>query len=202
MGASERPERIRTLLPSVDAYYRGLPDGWRSYPTCLADASLLRGLRAAGSLDGLDSLPSELAAYLDPAPTGWIPEVVHVAVMLAVRDQRFAGAGGEDAFIAWLHRLNRDVLPDRSHVGPEAAVHELPTIWSCLHVGTTVEVREVRPGSALLAAAYPEPLFPALANRWRRDAIVGYLVRAGAVQPRATELGRVEGATHISITWS
>jgi hypothetical protein len=188
-------------MPSVDAYLEGLPDGWRSYPECRADASLLGRLRASGSLDGLEALPEALVSYRGTEP-GWIPEIAHVAMLLAVRDQRFTGAGGEDAFVAWLHRLNADLLPDRSQIGPMAAVHEFPQIWSSLHTGTHLEVLESGPGRALLAASHPEPIFPPLAMRWRRDAVVGYLVRAGAVQPRATEVGRVDGKTHISIRWS
>ena len=31
-------------MPSVDGYFIGLPDGWESYPTCRARASLLGSL--------------------------------------------------------------------------------------------------------------------------------------------------------------
>lgn len=200
VGASaEAPET--TATPSVDAYLRGLPDGWCSYPECRADGALLGSLRASGSLDGIDALPDALARHLLPGAERWIPEVAHVAILLAIRDRRFAGPRGEAAFVAWLQRLNSDLLPDRSDVGPDVAVHGFPDLWASLHRGTFVEVLEAGPRHALLAAVHPEPIFPPLAMRWRRDAVVGYLARAGAVQPRATELGRVHGKTHIGVRW-
>ena len=195
-GKSSRP------LPSVVAYGRGLPDGWGSYPACRASASLLGSLQNAGVLEDLVGLPEEIESYIRPIAEPWIPEVVHVTVMLALRDQRFTGPNGESAFVTWLHRLNGELMLDRSGLGPQAALHGLPGLWSDLHQGTEIRVIESRNGSALVAYLYPEPLFPPLANRWRRDAIAGYLVRAGAVQPRITELGRVGDATHVSITWT
>ncbi len=199
MGARETAE-IDAALPSVTAYVRGLPAGWSSYPECAARGRLLGSLAVTGALDGLEGLPDALARHLPTLSAGWIPEVVHVGLMLAVRDRRFAGAGGEDAFLAWLHRLNGAVMPERSD--PRAAVLELPTIWSSLHTGTVLEVREASESSALLAARHPEPLFPALASRWRCDAIAGLLVRSGAVQPRVTQHPYAGGETLLAITWT
>jgi hypothetical protein len=162
---------------------------------------MIGGLVKAGALDGLEALPAELAAYLDPIPEDWIPEVVHVALILAIRDERFRGPAGEDAFAAWLHRLNASLLPDRSDIGPAKAVQLFPDLWAELHQGTRLEVLDAGPTHALLGGIHPEHLFPDLANRWRRDAVAGYLVRAGAVQPRVVELGRIDGKTHVAVTW-
>jgi hypothetical protein len=163
---------------------------------------MIGSLLLRGALDGIQGLPEELARHLDPLPAPWLPEIAHVALILAIRDARFTGPTGEDAFAAWLHRLNADLLPDRSDIGPSKAVHFFPALWAGLHEGTTLEVLDAGPTHALLASLHPEPIFPALANRWRRDAIAGYLVRAGAVQPRVSERGRIEGRTHIAITWT
>jgi len=190
------------VLPTLAAYGRGLPDGWRSYPECRASATLLSSLEIAGALDGLDALPEELASYIGPVPSGWIPEVVHVAILLAIRDRRFVGESSEDAFITWLHRLNTELLRDRSEVGPDQAVLEFPALWASLHQGTRVQVQTLEPGHALLASFHPEPLFPALANRWRRDAVASHLARAGAVQPRVSELGRRGDATWVDLAWT
>ena len=163
---------------------------------------MIGSLVKRGALDGLEGLPRQLARYIDPVPETWLPEVVHVALILAIRDVRFAGPSGEDAFAAWLHRLNSDLLPDRSDIGPAKAVHFFPALWAGLHEGTSLEVLDSGATHALLGGIHPPPIFPELANRWRRDAIAGYLVRAGAVQPRVTELGRIEGKTHIAISWT
>jgi hypothetical protein len=185
----------------VAAYRRGLPEGWGSYPECRASASLLGSLAKTGALEGLEDLPEELVPYLTPRDEAWIPEVAHVAILLALRDQRFGGNDGEEAFLAWLNKLNGALLPDRSDIGPQAAVREFPAIWSSLHRGTELRVIEARLHEALLACVYPEPLFPAIANRWRRDAIAAYLVKAGAAQPRSVELGREAGATRLALAW-
>jgi hypothetical protein len=188
-------------LTSVDAYIAGLPDGWLSYPSCEARAELLASLRPTGVLTDLESLPV-LGDHVRALPTaGWIPEVVHVAILLALRDQRFTGPNGEAAFIAWMDRLNRAVLPQTQLRDAAAAISDFPAVWSSLHRGTRIDVVELDSHRACLGMTSPEPLFPALARRWRRRVIETYLSRAGAAQPRANEIARVGEQVLVGVTW-
>jgi hypothetical protein len=188
-------------LPSLDAYIASLPQGWHSYPTCEARSGLLASLRPTGVLTDLDGIPL-LGEHVRALPAvEWIPEVAHVAVLLALRDRRFSGPNGEAAFIAWMDKLNRAVLPEVAPRDAAQAIADFPAVWASLHRGTRVDVLECHPNRACLGMTSPEPIFPPLARRWRRRVIETYLSRAGASQPRANEIARVGEQVLVGVTW-
>jgi hypothetical protein len=170
--------------PLLTAYLEQLPAGLASFPSCEASSVMLRGLVQRHALAGLDSLPREALAALSMIDrTEWLPEVVHVAAMLALRDARFHD---DEAFLAWTGKLNREVMLDHATSSAEA-LRLVPQIWSRLHRGTTVELFDLAEHSGTLLTRHPHALFAPLIKEWRSRAVLAFLARAGAVQPRAME---------------
>jgi len=188
-------------LPSLDAYIESLPQGWSSYPSCEARSVLLASLRPTGALAELEDVPILVDHVRSLASSEWVPEVAHVAILLALRDHRFPGPTGEAGFVAWMDKLNRSVLPTDPHRSVNAALADLPAIWASLHRGTSVDLIENGPNRATLGLLHPDRLFPPLARRWRRRVIESYLAGAGASQPRAYETTGAGEQLSIVITW-
>ena len=206
-------EGRRTLFPTAMAYFATLPDGWASFPSCLARTALLGGLRGRGALDDLGALPSELqplVAHL-ATETEWLPEVVHVATLLAIRDARFSdSAHADDDFLAWMAQLNRDLLggpmlaDELGASGPDALVPRLPELWQLFHRGTPSALREHATGRVQLAFTHPRQLFPPLALETHRRTLALSLAKAGAVAPHVllrTEAGGDTVTTVFEATW-
>ena len=73
----------------LDQYFRGLPDGWDSFPEFRAKASLIRtALEVRPAPTSLEAIPEPLRAYFEapPLPSAWIPEVHYLAFGVAVAD--------------------------------------------------------------------------------------------------------------------
>lgn len=179
--------------PSASAYFDTLPDGWASFPRCLARGSLVAGLRARGALDALDALPPPLRPLLEPswAEAAWIPEVVHVATMLAVRDARFGnGSRADEQFLDWVAQLNRDLLGGSKHVEspigvtPAVFVSRIPSLWEAYHAGTPMSVSKQNEAEVEVALAHPRHLFARLSLESHRRMLALSLAKANAVQPQ------------------
>lgn len=188
----------------MDAYLDALPAGVRSFPECQTDASLVFSLRARGALDGVVLRP-DVEACIDAAGEGWLPEVVHLAVVLALRDARFGGVAGDDALIEWIDALSRPLArtatPNGFVTSPSAAARIVPTVWARYHKGTPVEVEHVGKNDARLFHRHPDLLFPPIAHEWRRKLILAMLAEAGAPTPTASLLARPGQGTEIRLTW-
>jgi hypothetical protein len=185
-------------FPTLTRYSEQLPVGLASFPACAASSVMLRGLVARDALGGLAGLPREIGSAVERIEqTEWLPEVVHVAAMLALRDVRF---GDDETFLAWTGKLNREVMMDRAANPPEALAL-VPRIWSRLHRGTTVEVLDLSGHSGTLLTRHPRELFAPLIREWRTRAVLAFLARAGAAQPRARESADAEG-TVLRIDWT
>jgi hypothetical protein len=194
-------ETVPLRLPSVEAYIADLPQGWRSYPDCEASAELVASLKTTEALLGLEEVPVLGGHVKRLGSSEWIPEVVHVAILLALPDRRFPGPTGDAGFVAWMDKLKRAVLPDGAGLDVLEAVRAFPALWSSLHRGTSIEVIEVAENRACFGLVDPPALFPALARRWRRRVIETYLARAGASQPRAWEIAGPDDSARIAVTW-
>ncbi len=219
MASSEKLSdsgRVVTPFVTVGSYFDALPDGWASFPDFVARASLLGTLRDRGALDALEALPERLQprVLLDHLATTseWLPEVVHVATLLAVRDVRFgAGPRGDEDFQRWLAQLNRDLLdqPENSGamlvVSPAEYLPRLAAVWTMFHVGTPAVVVTHSPNRASLTVSHPASLFPAIALESRRRAFALALAKQGAAQPNVvvhTAVSGTDGQTAFEATWA
>ena len=182
--------RVVSPFATVSRYFEGLPDGWASFPTCVTRASLLGTLADRGALDALEALPERLGprVLLDhlAATAEWLPEVVHVATLLAVRDVRFAaGPRGDEDFQRWLAQLNRELLDQPENSGAMQVASSSEYVPRLAASGPCSIGERRRSSSATLRAA-----------RAHRRASCGPLSRAGARVPapcaraRAREAGR------------
>lgn len=220
--------REARTFQNVRDYYAGLPHGWASFPACVARASLLGDLRDRGALDVLESLPPELdphglTAHLgdarrhDPlsAEDAWLPEVVHVATLLAVRDARFAeGTRGDEDFQDWLAQLNAQLLDRPENVVPNAGdapnellpqIAQIARVWQTFHLGSPATTVARSPTHHQVTLAHPARLFPPLAMESRRRALGVALAKQGAVQPRIVVTTTVTGDTAetlFDVTWA
>lgn len=217
-SAAWRQDIGRTITPfvTVERYFADLPSGWASFPSCVARASLLGSLRERGALDALEALPERLLprVLLDhlAAPSEWLPEVVHMATLLAVRDARFpAGPAGDEQFHGWLSQLNRDLLDQPEYSGAMRvadALEYLPrlaAVWSMFHAGTPAVVTPHSPNRASLSVSHPAALFPPLAIESRRRAFALALAKQGAAQPSivvSTELDGLDARTVFDASWA
>jgi hypothetical protein len=180
------------VLPTVESYRASLPQGWASFPACVARTSLVAGLRDRDAFEGIAGMPDELARAIERAghEGEWHPEVLHVASLLAVRDAHFpSGPGGEAKFLAWMEQLNRELMSVPGHAGAFAVttidelVRRFPSIWNDIHQGTTFQVDALEPTSAVLTLTFPRPLLLPLSLESTRRALAAGLAKAGAAQP-------------------
>lgn len=201
--------------PTATEYFDALPEGWSSFPSCLVRAELLASLRERGVLTK-DALPARLHRLLDASGGSkdpeWLPEVVHVTAMLAVRDARFGhGREADAAFLSWMTQLNRDLFSTSRHAAatsfttPEECVARLPDIWAMLRRGTTATVHARSANGATCTLTHPTALFAPVCLESHRRAVAILLVKAGAVQPNVvmhTETAGDLAKTVLDLSWS
>lgn len=219
MASSEKLSdsgRVGLPFATVERYFETLPEGWASFPQFVARASLLATLRDRGALDALEALPEQLQprALLDSlsATSEWLPEVVHMATLLAVRDARFAaGPRGDEDFQRWLAQLNRDLLDQPENSGAMVVtssaeyIPRLAAVWAMFHVGTPAVVATHSPNRASITIRHPASLFPAIALESRRRAFALALAKQGAAQPSVvvhTAVAGEEAQTDFDATWA
>ena len=195
------------------AYFEQLPEGFASFPDCLALGSLLRG-RERGAVESLEGLPACLLPLLEHVERDaeWVPEVVNVASLLAIRDARFGeGKAEEEAFLSWLGRLNRDLLggpsPDHAFLVADVAdvLPRLPGFWETFHRGCPLSVVEHSEGHAKLVLTHPPQLFHRINLESHRRTLALSLAMSRPVQPRVTlhaESVGNETQTVFDVTWS
>ena len=196
---------VAELRAGMREYLASLPEGARSFPECQADAGLVLGLSARGVLEGL-ALAPEVRDALGSARDGhWLPEIVHVAVLLALRDARFGGPAGDDALIEWVEGISRPLaVPAAGEGGPgdaAAAVRAAPEVWARFHRGTRLEVAQLGERAADLLYRHPDGIFPPVVLEWRRRVLLAMLAGAGAVTPSATLEARPGEGTAIHLAW-
>lgn len=213
---TQAPRQREETFPTVSSYLEGLPHGWASFPRCVARASLLGVLRERGALDVLEGLPERLdgrtlLSYFT-TDAEWLPEVVHVATLLAVRDGTFAGyPRADEDFHRWVSQLNRDLLggagyfPSLAVSRPQELLRGLPALWETAHIGTPMTVRVDSATSASITIAHPAPLLHPLALESRRRTLALVLAKVGMVQPvvqMRTIVSGVDAETIFDATWS
>jgi hypothetical protein len=196
--------------PSVARYLAALPDGWASYPSCKAHVTVVASLRERGAFDDLGGLPEPLARVLaGELDSEWIPEVVHIGTLLLFRDARFGGADGEEAFLAWMTDLRRQLMASDAHASafaasePAEVVAKLPQLWSRFHQGTSWRVEAAGPPARVVHWS-PRGVFVPLWAAWIRRIILIALAKGGAAQPEVTAEMTHEGAetrTVFTLRW-
>ncbi len=121
--------------------------------------------RASRPLDDADlaALPTrvgELARNLPPV-SAWIPEVVVMTYMIALRDVHFPPPGGDAAYARWTYDRNRRLLGGRLYralfllVSPERLFNHVGGRSGRIRRGSTLELVEHRLGYAKLQTHYP-----------------------------------------------
>jgi hypothetical protein len=203
-------QRGLEAYPSVARYLAGLPDGWMSFPSCRAHRTVLASLRARGAFDDLERLPEPVARVLAREPDSeWIPEVVHIGMLLLFRDARFSGADGEEAFLVWMTDLRRQVMASAAHASafavskPEEVVAKLPEFWSRFHQGTSMRLEAAGPPARIVHWS-PRGVFVPLWAAWTRRIFGIALAKGGAVHPEVTFEMKHEGAdtrTVFTLSW-
>lgn len=202
--------------PTVSAYFEALPDGWASFPSCTARASLLQLPRGRGALDALEGMPERLLprVLLDHHAAGaeWLPEVVHLASLLAVRDARFGDTPRPDEdFLAWLAQLNRDLLGGAAQADvlavatPAELLPGLPALWERFHRGSPMTVLAHSATHASITLTHPAHLFHPLSLESHRRTLALSLTKGGAAQPHIelrTELSGAEARSVFEARWT
>lgn len=196
------------------AYFEQLPEGLASFPDCLALGSLLSGPRERGAVESLEGLPACLLPLLEHVAKGaeWVPEVVNVASLLAIRDASFGeGEAEEQAFLGWLGQLNRDLLgglsSDHAFLVADVAdvLPRLPAFWESFHRGCPLSILEHSESHARLVLTHPPQLFHRINVESHRRTLALSLAMSRPVQPRITvhagSVGR-ETQTIFDVTWS
>lgn len=154
----------------IDQYFRGLPDGWDSFPEFRAKASLIRtALEVRPAPTSLEAIPEPLRAYFEapPLPSAWIPEVHYLAFGVAVDDVE--GFSDED-FDAYWYEISKKLVQSPLYAGllglltPGVLLRTAALRWSAFHRG--IQLRTSKRGGALrLELSYPTGLVPELCAR-------------------------------------
>lgn len=197
--------------PTALAYFEQLPDGWASFPGCVANASLLMTARSRAAMNGVfENLPGPLRVLPDffARRVRWLPEVVHVATSLAIHDFRFRD--DDEGFLAWLEKMNRELLSgddmSRAFHAPSPAdlVARVPVLWEEFHNGCPLQLFEEGPTHASFALLHPAALFHRLSLESHRRTLAIALAKANAAQlevtvtthPASADLARTELRCH------
>jgi len=170
-------------LPHLERYLAELPDGWASFPDCVAKATLLQQTQALLP-EGLDdAVPERIARRLaeEAPPTAWVPEVEHIAFVLAIADLREHAGRSRESLWAELSEENRKLMARREYRSllqtgaPERMFRQLEQGWHRFHRGTEFACTEATVASARLELRFPPTLLPELALRMRVASIHGVL---------------------------
>lgn len=184
------------VYPRLARYLKSLPNGLLSYPECEGKASMYR--EAIGNaprkleLRGLDPL---IADYVqDPVPmTAWIPEVINVAIYLALADAVFER---DEAFLDFVGGMTDAMFAAPAYrilmavASPERLANGAARRWQHFHTGSGYESRIGKNGTES-HITYPPYLFDKLALR-----AIGRAVQSAY---------RASGARHAAVevaSWS
>ena len=117
------------------------------------------------------------------------PEVVHVAIVLSIRDARFGpGAAEDEAFLAWLAKVNREILDGVSvadpvsPTDPATVLPYLPVLWQEFHRGCPLSIEHASKTAALVVVEHPTGLFSPLSIETHRRTLASALAKAGAAK--------------------
>ncbi|HET9595432.1 MAG TPA: hypothetical protein VFP65_07615 [Anaeromyxobacteraceae bacterium] len=196
----------RERYPRVAAYLGALPDGVRSYPECQAKAAIVRRILHDRPVPAPPpgGLPERLAEVLHAPPleSEWMPEVLLMATVLTVADDR---ALEDDAFLRWVGPVNRELFGGiyglvMSVLTPEFAARNASSYWKMFHRGSSLVPERAGARHWSLRLLFPRHLFSGLALRQYGPVIqVGFQF----ADPSATVVLREEGpeSARFDVTW-
>jgi hypothetical protein len=181
-----------------------LPSGLDSYPQATVKGSVIRAMfpdteRSRFPPRGLIPAPAEEHIHLPPAVTDWIPETHQSALIGAVFDTRFRGAGGLPAFDAWAIERNRALLRGPLYrimflvLSPERILSGAQERWGAFHRGSQISVVTREPRSTVARLAHASNLFSEHAIRWFACSFQVAVEAGGAKNARVE--AEVESAT-------
>ena len=170
-------------------YLDVLPGGLDAHPRAQAKGAVMRmAIDDEHLILPRETLPDALAAYYTTPPTvnEWISEVHFNALMLAVFDAHFAGAGGTMAYERWILERNRRLLRTPlfrilfAVVSPERLLVGVEKRWAAFRRGSELHVVGHTATSAELSFHHPKNLATDLSARGLRVALRAALELAGA----------------------
>lgn len=156
----------KAAFPRLHAYWKELPQGFDSHPSCLSKASIYRKLLELRPVDrSRGPLPSALVDLIErPAPIGaWVPTTLVNAIELAVADS----CGSDNAFVDVAHQMNGDLLRSPMYsamfalLSPTTMLKVATSVWSRFHQGTKLHVAFAEK-SATVVLTFPPLLHPKL----------------------------------------
>lgn len=193
--------------PSAAEYERGLPDGWGSFADCQVKAALVRAAASETALLEAE-LPAPLRALVDDPPlvTAWVPEVLHVGLVLAlhealVREDRAAG------FLDWVAERHRELLAGAyapTVRGPkgERMLKALPAAWERFHRGTEMMIDGLEGDTASVLLSSPPGLYPAFVSQMQGTALRVVLEVSGARDVSVRHRLQRPGLVAYDLSWS
>ena len=161
----------RERYPRVAAYLGALPEGIRSHPDCQAKAAIVRRILHDRPLHATPegALPERLLELIHAPPleSEWIPEVLLMATVLAVADERRLD---DEAFLGWVGPLNRELFHGiyglvMSVLTPEFAARNAGSYWKMFHRGSSLVPERAGDRRWSLRLVFPRALFSGLALR-------------------------------------
>ncbi len=218
--ASKKRSPQRAVEPNpyvtLTSYYERLPNGWASFPESQVQGWLAARLRERSALEAIDGMPARLnpellAGHLASASASeWIPEIAHVALLLAIRDASYAPTDrGRDDFLEWMTQLNRELFARPAisatiMVSTANVVAQVPVVWEMFHRGTPMVTISQAETAATVALDHPVGLFHALSVETQRRAFALALAQGGAVRATVnarTEITGTMARTLFEATW-
>lgn len=197
------------MLPSVAAYLDLLPAGAASYPECSIKASLLRNAIESRPLGPEVPLPKELRALVEHPPpvTGWMPEVLFNALMIAIREVHFA-PGDLDGFLAWVYAQNQKLLSTPlyrvlfSVVSPDRLLVGMEKRWSSFRRGTEAHIVRLGPRDVELVVRAPPNLYAVQSVQGMAAALRATITCAGAKDARVDGVLKTSTEVVYRMRWS
>jgi len=202
---------MSSSLSAVAAYLERLPHGIDSYPQATVKGSVVRAVIG-------DTGPSSLPVALIPPSTeelvrnppgvsDWVRETHHGALLSAIFDTRFRGAGGIPAFDVWAIERNRTLLRGPLYrvmflvLSPERILIGVQQRWAAFHRGSLLNVVKRAERAAQVRLTYPAFLFAEHALRWFACAFQVAVEAAGAKNAHVRADVESETSTLFDAQW-
>jgi hypothetical protein len=195
-----------TTLPHAAAYFRGLPDGLESYPTCLVRTDVAREilrlfpqiLQHPGiSPDVVDTIRDSLATK------DWMPDVQGVVARLLVRD---VVCSSDEEYLDWSYRVagelfKRQIFKVLMYVlSPTLVLLGTEKRWGAFRRGTKLTSR-IDKNTAVAELHFPTNLYVPVVLRGFGEAFRASLVAARAVDPRVELIEATPELARWSVRW-
>lgn len=195
-----------TSLPHAAAYFRGLPDGLDSYPSCQVRADVAQEiLRLFPHILQHPGISPDVVKTIQAslAKKDWMPDVQGVVARLLVRD---VACSSDEEYLDWSYRVagelfKRPIFKVLMYVlSPTLVLMGTEKRWGTFRRGTTLTSR-LEKNNAMTELRFPTNLYTPVVLQGFGEAFRASLTAARATDPRVELIEATAELARWSVRW-